>query len=544
MDIEKNFSVWLKKADDKAVSEVLKKYESDQKSKEDAFFKELSFGTGGLRGKLGAGTNRMNIYTVKRATLGLADYILGSDTIKKVAIAYDSRKMSKEFAALTAGVLSSKGIYVYLFDTLMPTPVLSFAVRRLQLGAGIVITASHNPKEYNGYKVYNENGCQITDAIAKKVTENIEKHDYFEDFTADPTLIEYVGESLLDEFVEEVLKCRVGLDKTYLPKIVYTPLNGTGRLPIKKLFAKMGVEDYTVVPEQEYPDGDFTTCPYPNPEENSALDLAVSLAKKVGAELIVATDPDADRMGIATVSKDGSVRLFNGNEAGVLMEYFLLSVKKKKGILPKKPYIVKTIVTTPLADDIARDFSVGIKNVLTGFKYIGEAMDRYDNEDFLFGMEESCGYLFGKYARDKDSVSAVMMITEAAAYYKSKGLSLDAALDKICEKYGYCSTALYYKLFEGKDGMEFMSDYMKNLRITPYKEICGRRVDRILDYSAGVADLPKSNVLEVSGEGFSLIIRPSGTEPKIKFYIAAKGVNKPAASALCRSITEFVKENV
>ena len=544
MDIRKVFSEWEEKAKDEMILEELRSYENDESKKEDAFFKELTFGTGGLRGKLGAGTNRMNIYTVRRATLGLCDYLLATGAKKKVVIAYDSRNMSREFASVAAEAFSSKGIGVYLFDELTPTPVLSFAVRKLNADAGVVITASHNPKEYNGYKVYNEKGCQLTDAAAAAVTENIEKHGYFEECVASRELIEYLDESVLDEFLDSVLACRAGLDKRFLPKIVYTPLNGTGRLPVKKLFEKMGVDDYAVVPEQEYPNGDFTTCPYPNPEEPAALDLALALAAKNGAELVVATDPDADRMGIALVKDDGTVRLFNGNETGVLMEYFLLTVKKERGKLPEKPYIVKTIVTTPLIEDIAKDFSVKVRNVLTGFKYIGEAIDANADEDFLFGLEESCGYLFGKYARDKDSLSAVMMIVEAAAYYRSKGLSLEDALAVVCKKYGYYSTALYSKLFEGKDGMEYMTGYMEKLRKSPFGVICGESVDSVLDYAKGLDGLPKSNVLAFSGKRFSLIVRPSGTEPKIKFYISAKGSDGAEAKDLCDRIKAFVTENV
>ncbi len=544
MDIEKIFKEWLTFAKDPEVSSELQALKNDPEKLSDAFFTQLLFGTGGLRGKLGAGTNRMNIYTVGRATFGLADYVLDSGKEKSVAIAYDSRNMSKEFALLSAEIMSSKGIKAYLFDRLMPTPVLSYAVRKLKTGAGIVVTASHNPKEYNGYKVYNEKGCQITSEAADAITASIEKYGYFNDFTPDNSLIEYVGEELLDEFINDVMKNCLPVDKKYIPKIVYTPLNGTGRLPVKKLFAKMGIEDYVIVPEQEYPDGNFTTCPFPNPEEKAALSLAVDLAKKVGAKLVIATDPDADRMGIAVVREDGSVRLFNGNETGALMENFILSYKAAENSLPNNPYIVKTIVTSPLAEDIAASFGVGVKNVLTGFKYIGEAIDTYKNENYVFGMEESYGYLVGTHARDKDAVSAVMTLAETVCYYAAQGLSLEDALESLYEKYGYYKSGLYSKYFEGKSGMEYMANYMDGLRNAPPKEIGGYAVKNFVDYGKGVDNLPKSNVIKMEGENFSVIVRPSGTEPKIKFYICVKDENARRAEELCKVFEDAVKASV
>ena len=544
MDIEKIFKEWLTFAKDPEVSSELQALKNDPEKLSDAFFTQLLFGTGGIRGKLGAGTNRMNIYTVGRATFGLADYVLDSGKEKSVAIAYDSRNMSKEFALLSAEIMSSKGIKAYLFDRLMPTPVLSYAVRKLKTGAGIVVTASHNPKEYNGYKVYNEKGCQITSEAADAITASIEKYGYFNDFTPDNSLIEYVGEELLDEFINDVMKNRLPVDKKYIPKIVYTPLNGTGRLPVKKLFAKMGIEDYVIVPEQEYPDGNFTTCPFPNPEEKAALSLAVDLAKKVGAKLVIATDPDADRMGIAVVREDGSVRLFNGNETGALMENFILSYKAAENSLPNNPYIVKTIVTSPLAEDIAASFGVGVKNVLTGFKYIGEAIDTYKNENYVFGMEESYGYLVGTHARDKDAVSAVMTLAETVCYYAAQGLSLEDALESLYEKYGYYKSGLYSKYFEGKSGMEYMENYMDGLRDAPPEEIGGYAVKNFVDYGKGVDNLPKSNVIKMEGENFSVIVRPSGTEPKIKFYICVKDENARRAEELCKVFEDAVKASV
>ena len=544
MDIEKVFKEWLSSATDKSVLAGLKEMENDEEKKSDAFFKHLKFGTGGLRGKLGAGINRMNIYTVGRATLGLADYVNKANVTKSVVIAYDSRNMSKEFAALAADVLSSKCVKAYLFDTLMPTPVLSYAVRKFKAGAGIVITASHNPKEYNGYKVYNEKGCQITDAAAAAIIKEIEKYGYFNDFTPDASLIETIGESVLDDFIDDVINYSLPVDKKYVPKIVYTPLNGTGRVPVKKLFEKMGITDYVIVPEQEMPDGNFTTCPFPNPEEKDALTLAVNLAKKQGADLVIATDPDADRMGIAVIGANGEARLFNGNETGVLMENFILSVKKAAGKLPDKSYIVKTIVTTPLAEDIAKGYGVGVKNVLTGFKYIGETIDACPHDNYVFGMEESYGYLVGTHARDKDAVSAVMTVVETVCYYASQGLTLEAALENLYKKYGYYQSALYSKYFEGQSGMEFMASYMDGLRTAPPSKICGRAVLAVTDYNEGIDGLPRSNVVKVEGEDFSLIVRPSGTEPKIKFYISVKAATEETAKAVCDEIVTYAKKSV
>ena len=384
MEANERYKMWLANATDEKVLAALGEMSGDTSAIEDAFFKELRFGTGGLRGKLGAGTNRMNVYTVGRATFGLADYILRGEN-KSLAIAYDSRNMSAEFAGLVAKIMSFKGVEAYLFDSLMPTPVLSYAVRKLSLGAGVVVTASHNPKEYNGYKVYNERGCQITDSAAAEVTACIENYGYFNEFYPDEKHIHIIGEEVLNSFLEDISAYSLPVDGKYYPKVVYTPLNGTGRLPIKKLFEKMGV-DHTVVPEQEYPDGDFTTCPYPNPEEKEALSLAVALAEKTGADLVVATDPDADRMGIACIEKGGNAKLLSGNETGVLMENFILSKKTETGEMPQNPYIVKTIVTTPLAAAVAESYGVMTKDVLTGFKYIGETIDRCEGENYMFGM--------------------------------------------------------------------------------------------------------------------------------------------------------------
>ena len=542
MDVTKLYKEWLTKSvENPQVYEELVSIQNNPKEIEDRFFKEIAFGTGGLRGKIGAGTNRMNVYTVGRATFGLASYMINSGVKRSIAIAYDSRNMSKEFARLVAEIMSSQGIEAYLFDELMPTPVLSYTVRRLGLGAGVVVTASHNPKEYNGYKVYNSAGCQITDGEAAKITAEIEKFGYFNSFIPCEEGIHVLDEAVLDSFIDEIMKYSVFFDKTLVPSIVYSPLNGTGNKPVKKLFARMGVTNYAIVPEQENPDGNFPTCPFPNPEEKSALQLALALAKDKGAELVIATDPDADRVGIAVLEK-GEYRLLNGNETGILMENFLLEKKTQEGTLPENSYIVKTIVTTDLAERIATAFGVRTKNVLTGFKYIGEYIDACPKDaNYVMGMEESYGYLVGTHARDKDAISAVMTIVEMLCYYRSKGQSLPQALEGLYAKYGYFTSALYYKNFEGKSGMEFMSAFMNELRKNPWKELAGEPVDEVKDYAEGIEGLPKSNVLVLSGTKFSAIIRPSGTEPKIKIYLTAKEETEASSKTLLEGLLNQVK---
>ena len=542
--VKEKYKLWLEKTKNNEIlhNELLKISDLPEEIN-DRFYKELAFGTGGMRGKIGAGTNRMNVYTVGRATAGFADHILSTGK-NSVCIAYDSRHMSDVFARLAAEIMSSKGIKVYLFDKLMPTPVLSFAVRKLHAGAGIVVTASHNPKEYNGYKVYNSNGCQATDNEAGKITEFIDKHDYFEDFTPKNELIEYIGDEILNDFIDTICKYSLPFDKKFMPSIVYTPLNGTGLIPVEKIFGKLGITDYTVVPEQKYPDGNSTTCPFPNPEEKAALSKAIETAEKTGAELIIATDPDADRLGIAFREENGGYRLFNGNETGALMEYFILSTKKTQNAIPKNPYVVTTVVTSPLTEKIAESFGVETISVLTGFKYIGETIDKNPDKNFVFGMEESYGYLVGTHARDKDSISAVMTIAETVCYYKSLGLSLSDALEFLYGKYGYYRSALYSKYFEGEQGMIFMADFMDKLRKNPFGEICGKAVTEIKDYSLGLDGLPKSNVMVFKGDGFSLIARPSGTEPKLKFYLTAWDKDEKTSAEFVEKMMNFIKTEV
>lgn len=500
----------------------------------DRFFKELAFGTGGLRGKLGAGTNRMNFCTVGRATGGLADYLLAGENASAV-IAYDTRHMSGEFAALAARILAAKGIKVYLFDREMPTPVLSFAVRCLKAGAGIVITASHNPKEYNGYKVYNGRGCQITDEAAAEITACIEKHGYFEE-PGEGGAVLTIGTEMLEKFLDAVQQYSLPCDPAFYPSVVYTPLNGTGLLPVTRLFSRIGLKDCAVVPSQRDPDGDFPSCPYPNPEEESAMAAALKLAAEKGAELVIATDPDADRIGVAARGRDGTYRRFTGNEVGVLLEDFLFSSKR----IPQNGYMVKTIVTTPMADKIAAAHGVKVKNVLTGFKYIGETIDASANETYLFGMEESCGYLIGTHVRDKDAVSAAMALVQLAAHHKREGRTLPEALGELYGRFGIYKTSLLSRNFEGEEGREKIRAVTASLRACPPRELCGEKVLLRKDYLAGEDGLPGSDVLLFSCEHATVIVRPSGTEPKIKAYVTACGGSEEEAAERLSAAEAFV----
>ena len=513
------FERWLQKAENKEIKDELISITNNAPEIEDRFYKELSFGTGGLRGVIGAGTNRMNLYTVGRATFGFADYLLetGGDSI---VIAYDSRNKSSEFARLAAEIMSSKGIRVHLFPELTPTPVLSFAVRYLEASGGIVITASHNPKEYNGYKVYNSHGCQITDEAARKITEKINGYGYFNSYTANESLILAVPEDVKNAFFESIKGFSLTkINEKNAPSVVYSPLNGTGRKYVQRILAEIGITQLHTVSEQELPDGNFTTCPYPNPEEKSALQLALRDAKIYKPDLVMATDPDADRIGIAVPDSKGEYVLFNGNETGAILLYYILLCKKESDELKSNATTVKTVVTTDLVFGMAREFGIEVKEVLTGFKYIGEAIDTLEN--YLFGLEESYGYLVGTHARDKDAVSAAMLIAEACAYFKERGKSLFDVLSEIYERYGYYRTALQSISMPGKDGMERMAKLLSDIRKNPPKEIGGRELT-FDDFKDGIFGLPPSDVLRFKSEDYRIIIRPSGTEPKIKIYLQAR----------------------
>ena len=496
---------------------------NDEKEIEDRFYKELSFGTGGLRGILGVGTNRMNIYTVGKATFGLADYLLeiGGDSI---VIAYDSRNKSAEFARLAAEIMSFKGIKAYLFAELTPTPVLSFAVRHLHASAGIVITASHNPKEYNGYKVYNSLGCQITDEAAQIITEKINNCDYFNRFVANENLVclldERVKRAFLDAIKEFLL---TKITENNSPSVVYSPLYGTGMKYVEQILREIGVKKLHIVKEQENPDGNFSTCPYPNPEEKTALTLALRDAEIYKPDLVMATDPDADRIGIAVPNENGEYVLLNGNETGCILMYYVLLKKSEMGIIGINPTVIKTIVTTDIAFEIAKDFNAEVKEVLTGFKYIGESLETTEN--YVLGMEESYGYLVGRHVRDKDAISAAMMLTEACAYFKEKNKSLYAVLFEIYEKYGYYKTELKSISMPGKDGMERMCKQLLKIRENPLKELDGENLV-FDDFSKGLYGLPQSDVLRFKSENYRIIIRPSGTEPKMKIYLQVKSEKK------------------
>lgn len=548
-DINMLYNQWLDLAiaDEDLIPE-LESIKGDDEAVLDRFYKNLEFGTAGLRGVIGAGTNRMNVYTVNQATQGLADYLNANFDEPSVAIAYDSRIKSEEFAKSAAGVLAANGIKVYIFQELVPTPMLSFAVRRLNCSSGIIITASHNPSKYNGYKCYDPNGYQMTDEAAAKTYEYIQKTDMFKDVKSmsfDDALaedmVDFIEDWLIDDFYKQVLDCRINpkATKTANLKVIYTPLNGTGNKPVRKVLKKAGITDVTVVKEQEKPDGNFPTCPYPNPEIRQAFELAIETAKGTDADLLLATDPDCDRVGIAVRDGDDFV-LMTGNEVGAMFTEYMLSSLKEQGKLPNSPIVVKTIVTTPLVEAIAAAYGAQVADLLTGFKYIGELvtnLEKDGEEDrFIVGMEESYGYLRGTHARDKDAVVASLLICEMASYYKLKGISLKQFMDGIYEKYGmYLNTVLNFS-FEGASGMQKMSEMMTTLRENAPKSIGDFKVVKVADYKVGEMtdidgnktkiDLPSSNVLSYYlADNSKVIVRPSGTEPKIKAYITACGIS-------------------
>ena len=547
-DINKLYDLWLTSATaDKDLIPELESVKDDEEAKLDRFYKNLEFGTAGLRGVIGAGTNRMNVYTVNQATQGLADYLNEEFDEPSVAIAYDSRIKSKEFAESAAGVLAANGIKVYIYPELIPTPMLSFAVRRLSCSSGIIITASHNPSKYNGYKCYDPNGYQMTDEAAEKTYNYIQNIDMFtgvksmsfDDALAED-MVDYIEDWLYDEYFEHVLSCRVNPDKIKKAdlKVIYTPLNGAGNKPVRKVLKKAGIKNVTVVKDQEKPDGNFPTCPYPNPEIRQAFECAIESAKSSDVDLLLATDPDCDRVGIAVRDGDEFV-LMTGNEVGAMLCEYLLSNLKEQNKLPENPVVVKSIVTTPLIETICSSYGAEVADLLTGFKYIGELITNLEKEgkedNFVVGMEESYGYLRGIHARDKDAVVASLMIAEMAAVYKLKGISLKQFMDSIYKKYCmYLNTVMNFA-FEGASGMQKMTDIMNSLRENAPESFAGKKVVKIADYKTskivdvitneeGDINLPKSNVLSYSLEDNSkVIIRPSGTEPKIKIYITACG---------------------
>ena len=520
----------------------------DEKELKERFYRSLEFGTGGLRGKLGAGTNRMNVHTVSKVTMGLAAYLKKKEAAPSCAIAYDSRNKSRLFAETAAGVLAEQGIKVWIYPELKPTPMLSFAVRYLKCSGGIVITASHNPAVYNGYKVYGPDGCQITLAAAVAVSEEISRQTDFVpipdfDRCVSEGTVQYISREVEEAYDKEILSLRIRQTKQEL-QIVYSPLNGTGNIPVRRVLSRMGGMHVTVVPEQELPDGNFPTCPYPNPEEPAAMEAAARLARSTGADLFLATDPDCDRVGAGIVLPGGEYRLFNGNEMGILLFDYICEGKKAAGTMPEHPLAVKTIVTTPMAEAVADEYGVELRNVLTGFKFIGEQIGLLDAAKetgrYVFGFEESCGCLSGSAVRDKDGVNAAMLICEMAAYYKEKGKTLEQALEGLYEKYGYYLSRLITFELPGAEGMSAIKAMMQDLRESGKRTAAGMEIKERKDYLRDGTGLPASDVLEYRlGGECSVIVRPSGTEPKIKFYLTARGTDGKEAS---KKITQLSTE--
>ena len=536
-------------------SELAKIKDKDDEIK-DRFAVALKFGTAGLRGVLGAGTNRMNIYVVRQATQGLANWVKTQGKSQTVAISYDSRLKSDVFAKTAAGVLAANGIKVRIYDALMPVPALSFATRYYECNAGIMVTASHNPAKYNGYKAYGPDGCQMTDDAAAIVYGEIQKTDVltgakYISFAegVDKGLIRFVGDDCKKAFYEaiEERQVRPGLCKTAGLKLVYSPLNGSGLVPVTQVLKDIGIADITIVPEQEYPSGYFTTCSYPNPEIFEALEKGLELAKETEADLMLATDPDADRVGIAMKCPDGSYELVSGNEMGVLLLDYICAGRIEKGTMPENAVAVKSIVSTPLADAVAKHYNVEMRNVLTGFKWIGDQIahleEKGETERFLFGFEESYGYLAGSYVRDKDAVVGSMLICEMAAYYRSIGSSIKQRLEEIYAQYGrYLNKVDSYE-FPGLTGMDKMAGIMQKLREDPLKEIGGHAVTKVTDYEKPEeTGLPAANVLIYSLEGgATVVVRPSGTEPKIKTYFTTLGKDLTEAQAQKDKLAEALK---
>ena len=532
--------------DDPALTAELAAIAGNDNEIKERFAVALKFGTAGLRGVLGAGSNRMNIYTVRQATQGLANWVKTQGGNQLVAISYDSRINSDVFAKEAARVLAANGVKVRIYDALMPVPALSFATRYYHANAGVMITASHNPAKYNGYKAYGPDGCQVTDDAAAVIYDEIQKTDILAGAKLvsfqeglDSGLISYVGDDCKEALYDAIKarSVRPGLCKTAGLKLVYSPLNGSGLVPVTRILHDIGIDDITIVPEQQYPDGNFPTCPYPNPEIFEALRLGLELAEKTGADLMLATDPDADRVGIAIRCPDGSYQLVSGNEVGVLLLDYICAGRIEKGTMPKNPVAVKSLVSTPLADAVAKSYGVEMRNVLTGFKWIGDQIARLEAagevDRFIFGFEESYGYLAGPYVRDKDAIIGSMLICEMAAYYRSIGSSIKERLEAIYAKFGRYLNKTDSFEFPGLSGMDKMADIMRALRQNPPKEIAGYAVTHVTDYEKPEqTGLPAANVLVYALEGgATVVIRPSGTEPKIKAYFTTLGKNLEEAQA-------------
>ena len=557
--ITAEYDRWLEygRENQELIEELLEMKAQEEKI-QDAFYKNLEFGTGGLRGILGAGTNRMNVYTVAKASQGLADYVNEkfSEEQRSIAVSYDSRIHSKDFAETAAQVFAANGIQVYIYDELMPTPCLSFAVRELGCAAGVMVTASHNPSEYNGYKVYGADGCQITTEAAKEIYEKIEKNDIFTQVSQisleeakDNHKVNYIPAAVYEKFLQCVQEQSVLGEKEEIDKnvsIVYSPLNGTGLKPVLDSLKRAGYGQITVVKEQEKPDGRFPTCPYPNPEIREAMSLGMEYAKKVHADLLLATDPDCDRVGIAVVNPKGEYQLLSGNETGLLLLDYICSQKMKHAAMPEHPVLVKTIVTTDLAEKIADKYGVRTVNVLTGFKFIGEQIGLLEKEgrksDYIFGFEESYGYLSGTYVRDKDGVNASVLICEMFAFYKTKGVNLLDKLKELYAEHGYCMNQLHTYKFQGEEGMHRMENIMEQLRNGAFSLKTGT-IKEVLDYKTGIGNLPKSNVIKMVLEnGSTLVVRPSGTEPKLKIYTSILGLDYESVKQVDEEIVRNIEK--
>ncbi len=561
------FNKWqINATRDTDLIEELNSVQNNSEEISDRFYTELPFGTAGLRGVIGAGTNRMNVYTVGRASQAMADYVNSVTDNGKIAIAYDSRIKSELFAKTAAEIIANCGVKVYLYNELMPTPMLSFAVRELKCDAGIVITASHNPSIYNGFKAYGSDGCQLPPDAADAILKRMESIDYFGginfgdfDNLLKDGKIEYISDEIIEKYLCEVQKQSFADDSYNLKdfSVIYTPLHGTGNKPVRAILDKIGIKNVTVVPEQELPNGNFPTCPYPNPEIRQPFEIALEMSKNIKADLILATDPDADRVGIA-VLENGDATLISGNDVGVLLLNYILERRTKLGLMPKNPIAIKTIVTTEVCRKITDKYGCELIDVLTGFKFIGEQIalleEKGEENRYILGFEESYGYLPGSYVRDKDAVVASMLICEMAAYYKSLGMSLTEKLNSIFEEFGFYLNAQKSFAFEGQSGMMAMRELMDGLRANPPKEFAGETVAEIFDYQTSVSTnilngttaeikLPKSNVIVYFlTDGTKVVFRPSGTEPKVKLYLGCVAKTKTEAQAKIDKILEAAQK--
>ena len=554
MDIKQEYERWLAYATgDKDVEEELK--QMAEKQIEDAFYRDLAFGTGGLRGVIGAGTNRMNILTVAKASQGLSDYLNMHYDAPSVVIGYDSRIKSDLFSWVAAGVFAANGVQVHIWPELLPVSTVSFATRYLKASAGVMITASHNPSKYNGYKVYGTDGCQITTEAAAEILAEIEKLDIFADVKKssfeeglETGVIRYIPDTVYDAFIEAVKGQSVlyGEEVNKDVAIVYSPLNGSGLKPVTRVLKEMGYTNITVVKEQEQPDGNFPTCPYPNPEIKEAMSLGMEYAKKCNADLLLATDPDCDRVGIAVKNKNGAYELLTGNQVGLLLLDYICSQRQKHGKMPLDPVMIKTIVTMDMGEQIASHYGLRTINVLTGFKFIGEQIGRLEAQgkadSYVFGFEESYGYLTGSYVRDKDGVDGAYMICEMFSYYATHGISLLDKLEELYRTYGYCMNTLHSYEFEGSAGFEKMQKIMQAFR-SGVDNFGGKQVLNALDYAEGLDGLPKSDVIKFHLEdNCSIVVRPSGTEPKLKIYVSVTASDKASAEKVECRIVETAKE--